>query len=82
MQRVTGARKAMRPPSQSKVAWDPDERLGAVEGMVGTERDGKRTDGGNPLAVQWLRLSLPMQGVWIRSLVRELRSHVPHGQKT
>ena len=29
-----------------------------------------------------LRLSLPVQGLGIRSLVRELGSHVPHGQKT
>ena len=26
------------------------------------------------LVVQWLKLGLPMQGVWVRSLVRELRS--------
>ena len=26
------------------------------------------------LAVQWLRLCFPMQGVWVQSLVRELRS--------
>ena len=32
------------------------------------------------LADQWLRL--PMQGAWVRSLVRELRSHMPHSQKT
>ena len=32
--------------------------------------------------VQWLRLRLPMQGVWVQSLVRELRSHMPQGQKT
>ena len=25
--------------------------------------------------VQWLRLLLPMQGIWVQSLVRELRSH-------
>ena len=31
--------------------------------------------------VQWLRLCLPMQGALVRSLVRELRSQVPHGQK-
>ena len=31
--------------------------------------------------VQWLRLHLPMQGVWVQSLVRELRHHMPHGQK-
>ena len=34
------------------------------------------------LVVQWLRLHLAMQGVQIRSLVGELRSHMPHGQKT
>ena len=29
-----------------------------------------------------LKLSLPVQRVWVRSLVRELRSHMPHDQKT
>ena len=28
------------------------------------------------LAVQWLRLAIPMQGAWVRSLLGELRSHV------
>ena len=28
-----------------------------------------------------LRLCLPMQGVWVQSLVRELKSHMPRGQK-
>jgi len=36
---------------------------------------------GTSLAVQWLRLHLPMQGVWVQSLVRELRSHMPEKQK-
>ena len=31
--------------------------------------------------VQRLRLHLPMQGVWVRSLVGELRSHMPPDQK-
>ena len=35
---------------------------------------------GTSLAVQWLRL--PMQEVWVRSLVRELRPHTPRDQKT
>ena len=26
---------------------------------------------------RWLKLGLPVQGVWVRSLVRELRSHIP-----
>ena len=34
------------------------------------------------LVVQWLRFHLPMQGEQVRSLVRELRSHRPQGQKT
>ena len=34
------------------------------------------------LAVQWLRLCLPMQGVRVWSLVGELGSHMPHGQET
>ena len=37
---------------------------------------------GTSLAVQWLKLHPPMQGVWVQSLVEEVRSHVPHGQKT
>ena len=28
------------------------------------------------MVVQWLRLCLPMQGVWVQSLVRELRCQV------
>ena len=32
--------------------------------------------------VQWLRLCLPAQEVWVQSLARELRSHMPHSQKT
>ena len=34
------------------------------------------------LAVQWLRLHLPIQVVQVLSLVRELRYHMPQGQKT
>ena len=36
---------------------------------------------GTSLVVQWLRPCLPMQGVRVRPLVRELRSHMPLGQK-
>ena len=36
----------------------------------------KKSDSGTSQVVQWLRLRLPMQGVWIQSLVRELSSHV------
>ena len=37
---------------------------------------------GISLEGQCLRLCLPMQRVWVQSLVGELGSHVPHGQKT
>ena len=34
----------------------------------------------NSLAVQWLGLcALLLQGGWVRPLVGELRSHMPHG---
>ena len=36
---------------------------------------------GTSLAVQGLRLQLPMQGVWVPSRVRELGYHMPWGQK-
>ena len=34
---------------------------------------------GTSLVVQWLRISLPVQGTRVRSLVGELRSHLPRG---
>ena len=34
------------------------------------------------LAVQQLKLHLPMQRVQVLSLIREQRAHMPHGQKT
>ena len=37
---------------------------------------------GPSAVVLGLRLCLPMQGVWVWSLVRELRSHMPCSQKT
>ena len=37
---------------------------------------------GTSLAVQWLSLHLPKQGVCVRSLVSELRSCMPLGQRT
>ena len=36
--------------------------------------------GGTALVVQWLRIRLPMQGMKVRSLVRELRSHVCYNE--
>ena len=37
---------------------------------------------GTSLAVQWLRIPLPMQGMWVRSLIWELRSHMQVGSCT
>ena len=34
---------------------------------------------GTSLAIQWLRLMLPMQGAWVQPLVRELRSQMLWG---
>ena len=36
---------------------------------------------GTSPVVQWLRLRLPMQGVWVQPLVGELGSHMHHSQK-
>ena len=35
---------------------------------------------GTSLVVQWLRIYLPMQGMWVLYLVRESRSHMPWGK--
>ena len=34
---------------------------------------------GTSLVVQWLRICFAMQGMWVRSLVRELRFHMLQG---
>ena len=34
---------------------------------------------GTSLVVEWLRICLPVQGMQVRSLVGELRSHTPRG---
>ena len=34
---------------------------------------------GTSLEVQWLRIHLTLQRIWVQSLVRELRSHTPQG---
>ena len=43
--------------------------------------DFKVTTLGTFLAVQWLRLCTLMQGAWLQSLVRELRSRMPYGHR-
>ena len=33
---------------------------------------------GTSLVVQWLRIHLAIYGIWVQSLVKELRSHMLH----
>ena len=63
----------------SSVKWDisgPDHSqfLWEIEAII-------NSDSGASLVAQWLRIYLPMQGTWIQSLVRELRYHMPRGNK-
>ena len=37
----------------------------------------KKNEVRTSLVVQWLRISLAMQRMWVQSLVRELKSHMP-----
>ena len=58
---------------------------GGIWGVTQRENGGtlswNRKDRGSSLAVQGLRLCLPMQGVWIPSLLGEPRSHIALGPK-
>ena len=47
---------------------------------IETEKHIKKSPG-TFLVVQWLRLHLPVQGVWIWSLNKELGFYMPWGQK-
>ena len=42
----------------------------------------KMLKGGTSLVVQWLRLRLLVQEVWVGSLAGELRPYMPQGQNT
>ena len=48
------------------------ESLGQLLDWIGAKVDAR----GTSLVVQWLRIRLPMQGMWVRSLVGELGSHM------
>ena len=52
---------------------------GLLKGPFLEEVKFKKKVRGTTLMVQWLRILLPMQETWIRSLVREPRSHLPQG---
>ena len=51
------------------------ERLEDLLGNVKQKKKKKRSQE-TSLVVQWLRIRLAMQGTWVQSLVRELRSHM------
>ena len=40
----------------------------------------QNNNGGTSIVVQWLKIHFPMQGVWVESLVWELRFHMLHDQ--
>ena len=46
---------------------------------VGRQRDKKIRENGSSLRVQWLGFSVFTATAWVHSLVKELRSHKPHG---
>ena len=48
---------------------------------VGIKELGEITLGGISLVVLWLRLHLPVQGLQVQFLVRELRSHMPSSER-
>ena len=49
-----------------------------VSGLCGAGTS-KNQDWRTSLAVQWLTTGPPMQGVWVQSLVEEIRSHMLWG---
>ena len=53
----------------------PASRKGEREEEEGNLLPFKRCDLGTPLVVQWLRICLPVQEMWVSSLVGELRAH-------
>ena len=44
-----------------------------------SQRALKTKSQGASLVVQWLRIQLPVQETWVRSLVKKLRSHLLWG---
>ena len=56
--------------------------LGVLNNFYGGKGGLWTRDVGASLEDQWLGLYLIMQGVWVQSMVGELRPHVPFGQNT
>ena len=56
--------------------------VGAYSGRNIWRRVSKRIQSRTSLVVKWLRIHLAFQGTWVRSLVGELRSHMPQSNYT
>ena len=56
----------------------PLELLGLIIFRPCTQEN-KKCSQGSPVLVQWLRIHLAMQGIWVQSLFSELRSHILQG---
>ena len=56
------------------ISAESQDHVGQKNGWLYLKR---RTELGIPLVAQGLRVNLPVQGVWVLSLVGELRSHMP-----
>ena len=56
---------------------------GVTSALLSRQKSDKKSTKMHPLqtslVVQWLRIHLPMQGMQVQSLLRELGSHVPWG---
>ena len=61
--------------------WRKDKELWVGRALLDPVDRGIKVFWGPSLAVQWLRLHLPMQGMWVSSLIWKLGSHIPQGQK-
>ena len=63
-------------------ALQVDSSLSEPPGKPSVQRGGvKKASDGTSLTSQCLRVHLPMQGVHVHSLIRELRSHMPQCPK-
>ena len=59
-----------------RISWT--EEPGGSQSQIQLKQLSTHTEeDGDFLAVQWIRIHLPVQGTWVRSLDGELRSHTP-----
>ena len=61
---------------QGSLNWKAAQRPGRYCKQLSRKEDVIKQRRGTFLVVQWLRIHLPMQRMWVRSLARELGSHM------